>query len=110
MIAKDIAEYPGIQGSRTDLISAEELDRICVPVKDQEMHDMFFQRFSSNLDFYVEVATNDGNYQWTIKHGGTGSSHRDIIAASVPVVIELGNNARCVPGTLTVKMWKNSWT
>lgn len=109
MIAKDIAEYPGIQGSRTDLISAEAPDQICVRVKDKEMHEIFFHRFSGNIDFYVEVATNDGNYQWTIERIGGGSTQRDIIAASVPVVIELGSSANCVPGTLTVRMWKNSW-
>lgn len=109
MIAKDIAEYSGIQGSRTDLISAEALDRISVPVNDPQMHEMFFHRFSGNVDFYVEVTTNDGNHQWLIERSGGGNTKRDIIAASVPVVIELGTNANCVPGTLTVRMWKNSW-
>ncbi|TGC10574.1 hypothetical protein CUN85_03515 [Methanolobus halotolerans] len=109
MIAKDIADYPEIQGSRTDLISAESLDRICMPVIDQEMHELFFQRFSGNLDFYVEITTNDGKHQWIIERSGSGSKQRDIIAASVPVVIELGSSTSCVPGTLSVRMWKNRW-
>ncbi|MBN2110371.1 MAG: hypothetical protein JW705_04700 [Methanosarcinaceae archaeon] len=109
MIAKDIAEYPGIQGSRTDLISAEALDMISVPAKDREMHEMFFHRFSGNVDFYVEINTNDKEHQWMIRRDRSNDPERDIIAASVPVVIELGSGACCVPGTLTVRIWKNRW-
>lgn len=109
LIANDVAAYPAIQGSRQDLISAEALDLISMPATDKEMHTDFFQRFSANVDFFVEVSTDDGNHTWIIDRYETSSSDRDIIAASVPVVIELGNNALCVPGTVTVRIRKNRW-
>ena len=109
MIAQDITSYPPLYGSRPELISAEVLDRIATPSMYAEEHYMFFHRFSANLDFYVEVSTDDGNYQWIIEEGTSSTDGRDIIAASVPVVIELGSNARCVPGTITVKIMQNRW-
>jgi hypothetical protein len=108
MMAKDIASSPSFQGSRPELISAEELDRIVDPSADKERY-MFFQRFSPNLDFYVEAVTDDGNYQWTIAEGTVSRDGRDVIASSIPVVIELGSSARCVPGTITVKIMQNRW-
>ncbi len=108
MIAEDIASSPSIQGSRPELISAETLDRICEPSATEKRY-LFFQRFSSNIDFYVEISTVDGNYKWTIDEGSTFSNGRDVIAASVPVVIELGSTARCVPGTVTVKLIQHRW-
>lgn len=109
MIAKDVADYPPLQGSRPELISAVALDKMTVSSADQERY-MFFQRFSSNLDLYVEISTVDGRYQWTIDDGTNSGTGRDVIAASVPVVIELGSNARCVPGTITVKITQNLWS
>lgn len=109
MIARDIAHYPPIQGSGSAMISAHALDNITHPVADQVGHYMFFQRFSPNLDMYVEVRTDDGIHQWTISDGASPSVGRDVIAASLPVVIELGSNVRCVPGTITVKVVKNRW-
>ncbi|WP_340818822.1 hypothetical protein [Methanolobus sp. WCC4] len=108
MIAKDIAAYPPLQGSRPELISAEALDRITAPSADKDRY-MFFQRFSANLDLYVEAATDDGNFRWTIDDDNNANNGRDVIAASVPVVIELGSSARCVPGTITVKITQNVW-
>jgi hypothetical protein len=109
MIANDIASYPPLQGSRQELISAQTLDVLADPSQDPYSHYMFFHRFSANLDFYVEARTDDGNYQWIISNGNTVLNGRDVIAASVPVVIELGSNARCEPGTLTVKLVQNGW-
>ncbi|MDI3540353.1 MAG: hypothetical protein PWQ52_1476, partial [Methanolobus sp.] len=63
----------------------------------------------ANLDFTVEIRTDDGSHMWMIDRHETPSSDNDIIAASVPVVIELGNNALCVPGTVTVRLRKNRW-
>ncbi len=108
LIANDVAGYPGIQGSRQDLISADALDAIAMPAADREMHSEFFHRFSANADFFVEVRTDDGNHTWIIDRYETASPDRDIIAASVPVVIELGNNARCIPGTVTVRVRNNN--
>ncbi|MDY0386685.1 MAG: hypothetical protein RBT65_06040 [Methanolobus sp.] len=108
MIAQDIASYPPLQGSRPELISAESLDRITAPSSNEERY-MFFQRFSPNLNFYVEVVTDDGNYQWTITDGAVSRNGRDVIASSLPIVIELGSSARCVPGTITVKIMQNKW-
>jgi hypothetical protein len=71
---------------------------------------MFFHRFSSNLDFYVEVQTDDGNYHWIISNRNNSLNRRDVTAASVPVVIELGSNARCEPGSITVKIMQNGWS
>ncbi|WP_406659640.1 hypothetical protein V7O66_07250 [Methanolobus sp. ZRKC3] len=109
LIANDIVGYKEIQGSRIDVISADELDEIATPIRDDKKHIMFFQRYSGNIDFSVDVSTNDAQYHWTIDRYEGNSSQKDIIAASAPVVIELGNNARCVPGTLTVKVRKNKW-
>ncbi|SDF84307.1 hypothetical protein SAMN04488589_1493 [Methanolobus vulcani] len=110
MIASDIASYPPLQGSRQELISADTLEVLANPSQDPQSHYMFFHRFSSNLDFYVEVRTDDGNYQWIISEGNTALNGRDVIASSVPVVIELGSNARCEPGTITVKLVQNGWS
>ena len=107
MMANDIANYKGIQGKRMDVISARELDIIAEPVQDPEKHAKFFQRFSGNIDFSVDIYTNDEIYHWTIEKHSDNPEQRDIVAASAPVVIELGNNARCVPGTLTVNVLKN---
>ncbi|TQD26285.1 hypothetical protein [Methanolobus vulcani] len=109
MIVNDIASYPPLQGSRQELISAQTLDLLADSSQDPQSHYMFFHRFSSNLDFYVEARTDDGNYHWTISNGNTALNGRDVIAASVPVVIELGSNARCEPGTITVKLVQNGW-
>ncbi|WP_292462508.1 hypothetical protein [Methanolobus sp.] len=109
LIANDVVGYPAIQGSRQDLISAYALDSITMPAADREMHSDFFQRFSSNADFFVDVRTDDGSHAWIIDRYEASSHDGDIIAASVPVVIELGNNARCVPGTVTVRLRKNKW-
>lgn len=110
LIANDVAGYPAIQGSRQDLISAHALDSIAMPAADKEMHSDFFHRFSANADFFVDVRTDDGSHTWVIDRYETSSPEGDIIAASVPVVIELGNNTRCVPGTVTVRLRKNKWT
>lgn len=109
LIARDVAAYPAIQGSRQDLISADALDAISMPAANKEMHTEFFRRFSANVDFSVEVRTDDGNHIWIIDRYETSSWDRDIIAASVPVVIELGSNAQCTPGTVTVRLRKNRW-
>jgi len=109
MIAKDIASYQPLQGSRQELISAQMLDMLADPTHNPRAHYMFFHRFSSNLDFYVEAATEDGRYHWVINDGNTALNGRDVIAASVPVVIELGSNACCEPGTITVKLIQNGW-
>jgi len=109
MIANDIANYQSIQGSRVDLISAEKLDLLSTPAKDKEKHRTFFQRFSGNMDLSVDISTNDGKYHWTIDRDENQTSKNEIIAASVPVVIELGSNVNCAPGTLTVSVRKNKW-
>lgn len=109
LLANNIAGYQEIQGSRIDLISAEELDVLSSPVKDENKHRMFFQRFSGNMDFSVDISTNDGKFRWTIDRYENSPTKNEIIAASVPVVIELGSNANCAPGTLTVCVRKNKW-
>jgi hypothetical protein len=109
MIANDIASYPPLQGSRQELMSAQMLDTLADSSHNQEAHYLFFHRFSSNLDFYVEAETDDGIYHWTINDENTTLNGRDVIAASVPVVIELGSNARCEPGTITVRIIQNKW-
>ncbi|MBP1908820.1 hypothetical protein [Methanolobus bombayensis] len=109
MIANDIASYPPLQGSRQELVSAQMLDTLADPSQNSQSNYIFFHRFSSNLEFYVEARTDNGNYHWTINNGNTTLGGRDVIAASVPVVIELGSNARCEPGTLTVKVIQNRW-
>ena len=110
MIANDIASYPSLQGSRQELISADTLDILSNPSQDPNAHYMFFHRFSSNLDFYVEVQTDDGNYHWIISNRNNSLNRKDVTAASVPVVIELGSNARCEPGSITVKIMQNGWS
>lgn len=109
MLAKDVASDPFLQGSRNELISAEALDTMANPVSERERY-IYFQRFSSNLDFYVEAETDDGTYHWTISQTSLSHNGRDVITSSVPVVIELGSNARCVPGTITVKIIQNNWS
>jgi hypothetical protein len=109
MIANDIADSEKIQGSRVDIISAEKLDVLSTPTIDKEKHSLFFQKYSGNIDFSVDICTNDKKYQWTIEKYEGFTNKNDIIAASVPIIVELGTNAQCSPGTLTVKVHRNKW-
>ncbi|MDG6243628.1 MAG: hypothetical protein QCH31_04445 [Methanolobus sp.] len=109
MIAADIASYPPLQGSRPGIICAKALDNIANPLIEPQEHYLFFQRFSPNIEFYVEASTDDGSHQWTIEQRPYSCEGRNVIAASVPVVIELGSNARCVTGTITVKIIYQRW-
>ncbi|WP_407355885.1 hypothetical protein [Methanolobus sp. WCC5] len=109
MIAGDIASYPPLQGSRPGIICAKALDNIANPVIEPQEHYLFFHRFSPDMEFYVEASTDDGSHQWIIEQSSFSREGRDIIAASVPVVIELGSNARCVTGTITVKIMYKRW-
>ncbi len=107
-IAQAIASDELLLTTNSHLISASVLDRINTPASDETMRDMLFSSFSGNFEFSVEIATDDGKHQWTIEQRPTGTANGDVIAASVPVVIEL-NPAESVAGTLTVKMRKRGW-
>lgn len=106
MIAKDVAKDPHLQGSRPDLLSAETLDALSS--NENDINREFFHRFSANVDFLVEVRTDDGTHMWLIDKGPRVRKEGDIIASSVPVMIELGTNARCVPGTVTVRSMRTN--
>lgn len=107
-IAQAIASDEILHTTRSGIISASVLDRINTPASDETMRDMLFSGFSGNFEFSVEIATDDGKHQWTIEQRPTSTANGDVIAASVPVVIEL-NPAASVAGTLTVKMKKRGW-
>ena len=107
-IAQAIASDELLHTTRSGIISASVLDRINTPASDGTVRDMLFSSFSGNFEFSVEVVTDDEKHQWTIEQRPTGTAKGDVIAASVPVVIEL-NPAESVAGTLTVKMKKRGW-
>ncbi len=107
-IASDELLHTTNTGTGTGIISASALDRINTPASDETMRDMLFSGFTGNFEFSVEIVTDDEKYRWTIEQMPSGITNGDVIAASVPVVIEL-NPAESVAGTLTVKMSKRGW-
>lgn len=108
-IAQAIASDELLHTTRSGIISASVLDRISTPASDENMRDMLFSGFTGNFEFSVEIVTDDEKYRWTIEQIPSGIANGDVIAASVPVVIEL-NSAESVAGTLTVKMRKRGWS
>ena len=107
-IAQAVASDELLHTTRPGIISASVLDRINTPASDETVRDMLFSGFSGNFEFSVEVVTDDEKHRWTIEQRPTDTAKGDVIAASVPVVIEL-NPAESVAGTLTVKMKKRGW-
>lgn len=107
-IAQAVASDELLHTTRPGIISASVLDRISTPASDETIREMLFSSFSGNFEFTVEIVTDDKNHKWTIKQRPTGAVNGDVIAASVPVVIEL-NPVESVAGTLTVKMRKRGW-
>ena len=108
LIAQGIAHSQMLQGSRQDLISAEKLDGLSGPQADPQILSLFFDSFSPNVNFQVDISTESGEYTWQIRKPASPNSHVGQIAASVPVTVEL-NPMKQVPGTLTVKLFKSSW-
>lgn len=108
LIAQSIAHSQMLQGSRQDLISAKKLDELSGPHADPQILSLFFDSFSPNVNFQVNIFTENGEHVWQILKPASSYSHVGQIAASVPVTLEL-NPMQQVPGTLTVKLFKNSW-
>lgn len=108
LIAESIATDELLHGTRSDLISAEKLDELCFRNPIKQENRLLFSKFTRNLDFWIEIFTDDGKYQWIICREDGTPLKMDVIAASVPVVIEI-NPANTVPGTLTVKLYRNKW-
>ncbi|MBW6470321.1 MAG: hypothetical protein K0A90_03775 [Methanosarcinaceae archaeon] len=107
-IAQSVASDELLHTTSPGIISASVLDHISDPAGGTSMRDILFSSFSGNFEFSVEVVTDDEKYQWAIEQRPIGTANNDVIAASVPVVIEL-NPAESVAGTLTVKMIKRGW-
>lgn len=108
LVAESIAHSQMLQGSRQDLISAEKLDQLSGPETDSQILSLFFCSFSPNINFQVDISTEDGEYSWQICQPSSVSGSMEHIAASVPVTLEL-NPMQQVPGTLTVKLFKDQW-
>lgn len=108
LIAQSIARSQMLQGSRQDLMSAEKLDELSGPRSDPQTLSLFFDSFSPNVHFQADISTEDGEYVWHIRRTLSASSSMRQIAASVPVTLEL-NPMQQVPGTLTVKLFKERW-
>jgi hypothetical protein len=106
LIAQSIVHSHMLQGSRMDLISAEKLDELSNPQVDKQNLNLFFDSFSPSIEFQVDISTDDGVYMWQIRNTLSSRSSVAYIAASVPVTIEL-NPIQQVPGTLTVKLFKD---
>ncbi len=107
-IAQAVASDEILHTTSPGIISASMLDHISDPASGKSLREMLFSSFSGNFEFSVEIVTDDGKHQWTIEQRPTGTVNGDVIAASVPVIIEL-NPAESVAGTLTVKMRKRGW-
>lgn len=108
LIAQSIAHSQMLKGSRQDLISAEKLDELSGPQADPQTLSLFFNGFSPNVNFQADFSTEDGAYAWHIRRTLSVTSSMEQIAASVPVTVEL-NPMQQVPGTLTVKLFKERW-
>ena len=108
LIAQSIAHSQMLQGSRQDLISAEKLDALGGPQADLHTLSLFFDSFSPNVNFQVDISTENGEHIWHIHKPASSSPSMGQIAASVPVTLEL-NPMQQVPGTLTVKLFKDRW-
>ncbi|WP_333786440.1 hypothetical protein [Methanomethylovorans sp.] len=108
LIAQSIAHSQMLQGSRQDLISAEKLDTLNGPQADLHTLSLFFDSFSPNVNFQVDISTENGEHIWHIHKPASSSSSMGQIAASIPVTLEL-NPMQQVPGTLTVKLLKDRW-
>jgi hypothetical protein len=108
LIAQSIAHSQMLQGSRQDLMSAEKLDELSGPQADPQTLSLFFDSFSPNINFQVDISTEDGEYIWQIRKPSSASFSMEQIAACVPVTLEL-NPMQQVPGTLTVKLFKERW-
>ncbi len=102
-IAQSIPDWEELRGSTPNKLSARMLDTIAYPAEDSQRHERFFSRYNEEYRFMVIIETDDNKYRWTIKDVSRMGSG-NIIAASIPVVIEL-NAARSTTGTLTVKLW-----
>ena len=55
LIAQSIAHSQMLQGSRQDLISAEKLDTLNGPQADLHTLSLFFDSFSPNVNFQVDI-------------------------------------------------------
>ena len=108
LIAQSIAHSQMLQGSRQDLISAEKLDALSGPQADLHTLSLFFDSFSPNVNFQVDISTENGEHIWHIHKPASPSPSMAQIAASVPVTLEL-NPMQQVPGTMTVKLFKDRW-
>lgn len=108
LIAQSIAHSQMLQGSRQDLISAEKLDTLSGPQADLHTLSLFFDSFSPNVNFQVDISTENGEHIWHIHKPAFSSPSMGQIAASIPVTLEL-NPMQQVPGTLTVKLFKDRW-
>lgn len=108
LIAQGIAHSQMLQGSRQDLVSAEKLDELSGPQADPHILSLFFDSFSPNINFQVDVSTENGEHIWQIRKSSSSSSSMGQIAASIPVTLEL-NPMQQVPGILTVKLFKDRW-
>lgn len=104
-IAENIASFDGIQAAGPDRLSAQVLDSISDPVTNSEAHRRFFARYADGLDLSVHITTDDGHHQWTIERYTTHALGNNVIAASVPVVIEL-SPAEFEAGTVRVSIQK----
>ena len=107
-IAQAVASDEILHTTSPGIISASVLDQISSPASNVAMRDILFSSFSGNFEFSVEIITDDEKHQWMIEQRPTSTVKGDVIAASVPVVIEL-NPVESVAGTLTVKMRKRGW-
>ncbi|HIH74070.1 MAG TPA: hypothetical protein HA306_01935 [Methanosarcina sp.] len=110
-LAGSVAEDSILKAENPGMLSASILDRLSGPQGYDERKE-FFEPFSGNYPFVVEVRTEDGRWQWLIEpeiiEPGYLMGKQEKVAASVPVVIEL-NSAESVPGTLTVILYKTPW-
>lgn len=108
LIAGNIAADEMLHGTRSDLISAEKLDELCCKDLTDQENEILFSKFTGNFDFWIEIFTDDGKNKWVISREESILLKRDVIAASVPVAIEI-SPAKTVPGALTVKLYRNDW-
>lgn len=111
LLAESLAGSPFLRTGNPDLLSAGVLDGLSDPGGKAE-RERLFAAFSGNYVFLIEVRTLDGKWKWKIMPDDRDPvfffEDTDLIAASVPVVIEL-NPAESVPGTLTVVLYQPGW-
>ncbi|AEH61252.1 conserved hypothetical protein [Methanosalsum zhilinae DSM 4017] len=104
-IAESLASSDLLYDNENGVISADALDHLCNPEKGKYSKQILFSSLSAGFTYTVEVYTQCNEHRWILKESENMKYFsNEVIAASVPVVIEI-NPVESVPGVLCVRIW-----